>query len=525
MSGEHDTPIGTPVVIAPGKVFLVGEYAVLDEGCAVLAAITRHAKAQFTPRMDSMPPMVAELVKRAKTELGEAAAALPPGAVFVNSDDFHFGCAAGGLGSSAAIAVATVGAVYASLGLAIDERKQKIFALADAGRRAAQGDVGSGADTAAATHGGLIQITRHKDTLPHIDCIAPPAGLHLVLFSAGRSISTRQMTAGLREYALHKPAAFEHAMDNLREFAHRFVGEVTAGHSTGAVVAAGKYGEELAKLSVAASVPIVTEAFERASHLAHEFGGIAKPIGAGGGEIGLAMFATPEAAQWFRRACTDPLTPLEGDLEPFGVRCRNPETTADESMVVQKALVEASPEPIVFEHATLLGISGIVTAAEEDVDTAPEPRLNMATVEPVGEPPVRRLRRRIIPAAAIVLAVAATWYAFPRATGARGHDAPNVPGTDEGPGSIVATPEMASPPAEGAAAPEKADKLADTKPVQVLPTEPSQSPPAQVHSPGRRSESSLHAHRAHTGRPQSSDADTPSPKPARRAGKLSEEDF
>ena len=525
MSGERDTPIGTPVVIAPGKVFLVGEYAVLDEGCAVLAAITRHAEAQFIPRMDSMPPMVAELVKRAKTELGEAAAALPPGAVFVNSDDFHFGCAAGGLGSSAAIAVATVGAVYASLGLAIDERKQQIFAIADAGRRAAQGDVGSGADTAAATHGGLIQITRHKDTLPRIDCIAPPAGLHLVLFSAGRSISTHQMTAGLHEYALHKPAAFEHAMGNLREIAHRFVGEVTAGHATGAVVAAGKYGEELAKLSVAAAVPIVTEAFERASHLAREFGGIAKPIGAGGGEIGLAMFATPEAAQRFRKACADPLPPLEGALEAFGVRCRNPETTTDESIVVQEAVVEASPEPIIFEHATLLGISGIVTAAEDEVDTAPEGRLDTSTVEPMGEPPVRGLRRRIIPAAAIVLAVAATWYAFPRTTGARGHDAPNDPGTGVDSGSFVAMPEKASPPAEGAAAPEKADKPADAKPVQVLPTEPNQTAPAHGHSPGRRSESSLHAHRAHAGRPQSSDADTRSPKSARRAGKLSEDDF
>ena len=525
MTGERDTPIGTPVVIAPGKVFLVGEYAVLDEGCAVLAAITRHAEAQFIPRMDSMPSMVAELVERARTELGEAADALPPGAVFVNSDDFHFGSAAGGLGSSAAIAVATVGAVYASLGLTIDEHKRQIFAIADAGRRAAQGDVGSGADTVAATHGGLIQITRHKDTLPRIDCITPPAGLHLVLFSAGRSISTHQLTAGLREYALHKPFAFEHTMDNLRGIAHRFVGEVTAGHATGAVVAAGQYGEELAKLSVAASVPIVTEAFERASHLAREFGGIAKPIGAGGGEIGLAMFATPEAAQWFRGACTDPLTALEGDLEPFGLRCRNPETTTDESIVVQKAVVEASPKPIIFEHATLLGISGIVTAAEEEVDTAPEPRLDTATLEPMGETPVHRLRRRIIPVAAIVLAVAATWYAFPRTTGARGHDAPNDPGTGEGSGSFVAMPEKASPPAEGAAAPEKADKPADAKPVQVLPTEPSQTPPAQGHSSGRRSESNLHAHRAHAGRPQSSDADTRSPKPALRAGKLSEDDF
>ena len=267
MSGDHNTPIGTPVVIAPGKIFLVGEYAVLDEGCAVLAAISLHAKAQFIPRLDGMPPMVTELVRRTKVELGEAAAALPPGGVLANTDAFKLGCAAGGLGSSAAIAVATVGAVFESLGLAVEERRPEILALADAGRRAIQGNVGSGADTVAAAFGGLVQITRHKDTLPSIDRLTPPPGLHLVLFSAGRSISTRQMTAGLRAYAQHEPAAFEHAMNNLREIAHRFVAEVSAAHATGAVVAAGKYGDELAKLSTAASVPIVTESFALASEL------------------------------------------------------------------------------------------------------------------------------------------------------------------------------------------------------------------------------------------------------------------
>jgi hypothetical protein len=242
------------------------------------------------------------------------------------------------------------------------------------------------------------------------------------------------------------------------------------------------------------------------------------------------MFATPEAAKWFRRACNDPLTLLEGDLEPFGVRCRNPETTTDESIVVQEAVVEASPEPLVFEHATLLGVSGIVTAAEEEADTAPEPRLDTATVEPIGEPPVRRLGQRIILAAAIVLAVATTWYAFPRTIGARGPDAPNVPapnvsGTGGGPGSFVATPEKAPPPAEGAASPEKAGEPADAKPAQVPPTEPSQTAPARGRSPGRRSEASPHAHGVQAGRSQYSEPGTLSPKPARRAGNLSADDF
>jgi mevalonate kinase len=525
MSGEHDTPIGTPVVIAPGKVFLVGEYAVLDEGCAILAAITRHAKAQFIPRMDTMPPMVSELVKRAKTELGEAAAALPPGAVLVNSDDFRLGCAAGGLGSSAAIAVATVGAVYESLGLSIEEHRQRIFAIADAGRRTAQGDVGSGADTATSTHGGLIQITRHKDTLPRIDCLAPPAGLYLVLFSAGRSISSRQMTSGLREHARHEPAAFEHAMDTLREIAQRFVAEVNAGHATGAVVAAGRYGDELAKLSVAAAVPIVTDAFARASNLAREFGGIAKPIGAGGGEIGLAMFATPEGAQRFRKACTDPLTLLEGDLEPSGVRCRDSEKTAEESIEMEEAVVAASPEPVVFEHATLHGLSRIVMEAEE-VGTVPERKMAKSAAERIGQPRVRKRRRRIILAAAIVLAVVVTWYAFPRTDGTRGRDTPNPPGTGEGSSSLAAIPETAAPPAEGAANAEGAGKPADAKPAQVPPAEPGRTTPTHAHS--HRSESNRHTHAAPArGTAGGSAADAParSPKSSRRAGNLSADDF
>ncbi len=534
MNGEHDTPIGTPVVIAPGKIFLVGEYAVLDEGCAVLAAITLHAKAQFIPRMDAMPPMVSELVRRAKTELGEAASALPPGSVLVNADDFHSGHATGGLGSSAAIAVATVGSVYESLGLAIEEHRQQIFAIADAGRRTAQGDVGSGADTAVATHGGLVQVTRHKDTLPRIDYLTAPAGLHLVPFSAGRSISTRQMTVGLRAYARDESTAFEYAMASLREIAHRFVAELTAGRATGAVVAAGRYGEELARLSAAASVPIVTTAFEQASNLARELGGIAKPIGAGGGEIGLAMFATPEAAQLFRTACTNPLVPLAGDLEPCGVRCHNSEKTSEDAIEVEEAVVEggeveggevdesegdASPEPIVIEPAPVRALARIVVTAEE-LDTVRERKADELVTVRIGELRGRR-RRRIISAAAIVLAAAAAWYAFPRTAGIHGKSTPKASSTGEASHPFVAIPQKGAASPEGIAAPEETAAPADVRPAAAVPEAPTLTP---AHEHGHRFESTRHPHGAPS-RGQASASRPRSARPARRAGNLSADDF
>ena len=528
MSGEHDTPIGTPVVIAPGKIFLVGEYAVLDEGYAVLAAITRHAKAQFMPRTDSMPPMVMELVRRTKADLGEAAAALPSGAVFVNTDDFQLGCAAGGLGSSAAIAVATVGAVYESLGLAVEERRLQISVIADGGRRATQGDVGSGADTAAAAYGGLIGITRHRDTLPRIDRLAPPAGLHLALFSAGRSISTRQMAAGLREYAKHEPSAFAHAMDTLREIAHRFVTEVSAGHATGAVVAAGKYGDELAKLTAAASVPILTDAFIRAGNLARAFGGIAKPTGAGGGEIGVAMFATPEAAGFFRKACTDPLTPLEGDIERLGVRCRNPENATDTSESNEEFLSTPSPEPGEVAFPPVQEIARVERRVEE-VDTVPERRIQVIQVPPpegTARPRTQVLRKRILPAAAVILAVVAVWLAFPRPMGALGHSSTPPPSASEEASSPVALPEKIDPPAESPASPKEAGKPAAMNPQPKPPEAPSRPTPGHANSHGRKGEPGRHAHVAHTNKQSTSDSPTRTAKsPERRAGNLSPDDF
>ncbi len=100
--------VGTPVVTAPGKIFLVGEYAILEGGAAVLAAVNRYAVAQFVPGMDPASKVVAEAVKRATAETGEAGSALPLGSVLVNSEDFMQGNRKIGLGSSAATAVAAL---------------------------------------------------------------------------------------------------------------------------------------------------------------------------------------------------------------------------------------------------------------------------------------------------------------------------------------------------------------------------------------------------------------------------------
>lgn len=327
MSGKHNTLFGLPLVIAPGKIFLVGEYAVLEEGVAVLAAVTRYAIGQYVPGLAPPSPLVAEAVKRTHAKLGDAAAAIPSGSVRVNTDAFYNDGQKLGFGSSAAAVVASVGAVFECAGLAIKDRKAQILAIADAAHRAAQQGMGSGADVATAVHGGLVQVIRRPNAVPEVTPLTPPVGLHLVVFWTGQPVSSKNMIEGVARFAKNDPLAYLHIMDNLRDLAQRFVAEIKAGQATGAVAIAGRYGRQLEVLGTAANLPIVTDAFKHASDLAKELGGIAKPSGAGGGDIGVAMFATPEAAKLFALACQKPLTAIDLDLDRHGVRL----STADQA--------------------------------------------------------------------------------------------------------------------------------------------------------------------------------------------------
>src|SRR5512140_224912 len=138
MGSERNTLVGMPVVIAPGKLFLIGEYAVLEDGPAVLAAINRHASAQFMTGLHPLSNLVGESVARAKAEIGESAVALPPGSVLVDTDDFQQGGRKLGFGSSAAAAVAAVGAIFECAGMSIEHHRERVLAAALAAHQAVQ---------------------------------------------------------------------------------------------------------------------------------------------------------------------------------------------------------------------------------------------------------------------------------------------------------------------------------------------------------------------------------------------------
>ena len=295
-----------PVVAAPGKVFLVGEYAVLEGGTAVLAAVTRQAVGEFIPALEPASPLVAEAVRVTLAALGDRAAALPTGSVRIDTGAFSApgdGRGEGrklGLGSSAATAACSVGAVLELAGLPVAAHRELAFSLAESAHRAWQGGLGSGADVAVAVHGGIVQYSRPAGRAPVVR--RQPnglGGLELVVFSARTAASTTRQIGAVRAFADRSPAHYASLLAAVRKAAERFVDALAATRARDAIAAIRAAGESLEALGQAADVAIVTPAFARAAAIAAELGGAAKPSGAGGGDVGVGLFIDRASADAF----------------------------------------------------------------------------------------------------------------------------------------------------------------------------------------------------------------------------------
>jgi phosphomevalonate kinase len=315
---------GSPLVVAPGKVFLAGEYAVLEGGVAVLAAVSRHAVGQFLPGFDPASPVVAETDRRARAALGDLAQALPTGSVMVDTSAFEEGGVKLGLGSSAATAVATVGAIFEHAGVSIASHEELLYSVADAGHRAAQGGVGSGADVAVAVDGGFLSFVRPPDGAPAVVRLNPPAALEMVVFWTRKAARTADLIAAVRAFRDRDGAAYRVRMDDLSNTSDRFANAFASNDARGVVAAADAYGLAMAALGDTAGVGIVTPPLAAAARLARELGGAAKPAGAGGGDVGIAFFADTAAAAEFGARCSEDVLVLEIRLGAAGAHRRVP---------------------------------------------------------------------------------------------------------------------------------------------------------------------------------------------------------
>lgn len=332
---------------APGKLLLLGEYAVLAGAPALVAAVDRRATVEVeqhdgrdihvvapdigvdaratigpdgvvtwdagghaTPKLHLVESVLQatyrDAEEREKSIIpGDVAAAR--GCTLTLSTGAFFDATGTklGLGSSAALTVALAGALRAHLGLPPPTLAELVRL-----HREMQGGRGSGFDVGAALTGGVIVFTAGTalECLdapmpgPAADPVTLPAGLHWCCVFTGRSTSTPSMLAQFRDWRQAHPAAYRARMTELTGIAHSGAGAIRGGDLAATLEAIGAYADGLDALGLDAAIDIMSDEHREIRNVARRCGVIYKPSGAGGGDIGIGVSGDSSHIEALRHA-------------------------------------------------------------------------------------------------------------------------------------------------------------------------------------------------------------------------------
>jgi phosphomevalonate kinase len=265
---------------APGKIVLSGAYAVLEGAPSIVTAVDRYVTADTSRPADMVTPEVKAALRDKKAPWFDASA--------LRSGDKKLG-----LGSSAAILVASLGAVTAAeKNLSDDEAlRTAIFDAAIAAHRAAQGG-GSGIDVACSVRGGTIIATKAGNGLT-IKAVELPKDLHVEVLFAGVSASTSELIGKVRAFKARSPHAYGGVFENLKAAAEDAERAADDESASGLVRALRDQLRALSDLGDHAAIKIVTREVMRLADIAGEEDAVVLPAGAGGGDIAIYVGTAP----------------------------------------------------------------------------------------------------------------------------------------------------------------------------------------------------------------------------------------
>ncbi len=335
------------VASAPGKLVLIGDYAVLEGAPAIVLALNRRARVALRDnagagyRIDAADLSVCGAVGRVDGQKRVHWSGVDPicakrlqlVTVVIESvlrdgvlPDFHatldthdFFAASGGqhklgLGSSAALTVALSGALRACAGHAAASAQDLMCT-----HRRMQGGRGSGLDIAASLTGNAIVYRLRAQ--PQITPVAWPAGLLFSCAWSGESASTGVFLRHLAAWRCGAPARYAALMQELAQCAETAVTAVN-GNMLGALLeAVAAYAAGLARLGAASGLDIVSAGHRVLTAIAQACGVVYKTCGAGGGDIGIALTTDADRLHAFRqRVAQAGLQTLDVQLDPCGLQ-------------------------------------------------------------------------------------------------------------------------------------------------------------------------------------------------------------
>lgn len=305
--------------LAPGKLILTGEYAVLRGHSAVTVSVNRYVRSEIKQKTIQKSYFLQEVVAAMALEFGSRDKSVDVArAVACDSRLFKEGDQKLGLGSSAAVTVSAIHAVLTS-----SEKSTElplVHRLAHKAHRDAQkrlGASGSGVDVTTATFGGVLQVKGSGDDTPCVfNRSSWPKDLYVSFLFLNQSASTP-----------HFVKSFIEAGDKTKESivaigkaSAAFYAAIKDQNPLLAIQAFKNSFEALKLLENSAAMKIIPPKVHVLAQKASELGGAFKTTGAGGGDVAIGLFDSAANLKRFNleaEVAGLQLLPLE--LENLGV--------------------------------------------------------------------------------------------------------------------------------------------------------------------------------------------------------------
>lgn len=315
--GQHESRMPEPsasspvAASAPGKLVLCGEYAVLDGAPAICMAVDRRARVtidraagdhhvvsapgfssvtgRFTDRNGDCEWVSGAQEYRLVNDVWRTAQMQCNTPLSIKLDTNEFldprSGAKFGIGSSAALTVALVAGLCKVVATTVDATS-----IAFAAHRHFQGGLGSGADIACCSAGGLIEYRLRAGPAEQL---AWPDGLAYAFLWSGMSTGTKAKLEQLGKYDRRPTRAA------LAESAMRMSQAWRDGTAKAILDEYRDYTRVLREFSVDHELGIFDAGHGELTASADAAGLVYKPCGAGGGDVGVVLAEDPAAIRAF----------------------------------------------------------------------------------------------------------------------------------------------------------------------------------------------------------------------------------
>ena len=317
---------------APGKLVLIGEYAVLESAPALSAAVDVRARARIQPADDGElyienirqgfryewsagvlrwrdnPGHYGGLFAVAGDRIGlpQACRVSLCTRAFYSADGIKYGA-----GSSAALSVALCAALASAAG------HEPELAVALDVHREFQGG-GSGIDVRTSWQGGVIAVAPAVTAHAESESLQWPAGLHILPVWTGVAASTSDRLQRLAHFSASEGQAYRRLMGDLADISRQALTSWKRDDAGDFVDQVDRYARALDRLDERVGLGIWSAEHKDFAAAAGARGLVYKPSGAGGGDFGLVVAADPT-----------PLDELREDWQRAGVECGWPGWTTD----------------------------------------------------------------------------------------------------------------------------------------------------------------------------------------------------